>query len=301
MTTPRKIRGLVLLAAAALVSVRLAAAQDPAQAWQPPPPAPDEFDWIQLTSGEWLKGELVVLYRGSLEFDSDELALLTLDWDDVRLVRTARIMEVRFLRRPPVAGRLFVDGDLVRIVGDDERRFDRADLLTIAAGEPSEANYWSGRVSFGANVRRGNTDQVEVNTVARGLRRTVRSRVGIEYLGNYNLTNDVTATDNQRASTNVDWFVSDNVFVRPFQFEYFRDPFQNIARRWTLGAAVGYQVIDTSRIVWIAAVGPSYQRTVFDSVTEGASEREDTAALMALTRYTNELTGSIDCQFASSR
>jgi hypothetical protein len=28
--------------------------------WTPPPP-PDEFDWIQLNSGEWLKGEFKVL------------------------------------------------------------------------------------------------------------------------------------------------------------------------------------------------------------------------------------------------
>ena len=27
-------------------------------AWTPPPPPPDEFDWIQLNSGEWLKGEI---------------------------------------------------------------------------------------------------------------------------------------------------------------------------------------------------------------------------------------------------
>ena len=27
----------------------------PQKAWEPPPPPPDEFDWIQLVSGEWLK------------------------------------------------------------------------------------------------------------------------------------------------------------------------------------------------------------------------------------------------------
>ena len=37
--------------------------------WQPPAPPPDEFDWIQLTSEEWLKGELKVLYEEKLEFD----------------------------------------------------------------------------------------------------------------------------------------------------------------------------------------------------------------------------------------
>ena len=44
--------------------------------WAPPPPPPDEFDWIQLTSGEWLKGDFKVMYDYVIEFDSDELDLL---------------------------------------------------------------------------------------------------------------------------------------------------------------------------------------------------------------------------------
>ena len=43
------------------------------------PPVDETFDWIQLTSGEWLKGELKVLYNYKLEFDSDELDLLTFE------------------------------------------------------------------------------------------------------------------------------------------------------------------------------------------------------------------------------
>jgi len=297
MTTALQTQRLALLAVAALLVAGLAVAQEPAQAWQPPPPAPDEFDWIQLTSSEWLKGELIALYNDSLEFDSDELDKVTLDWEDVRLVRTARIMEVRFLGQPPVKGRLFVDGDVVRIVGDEERQFDRADLLTIAAGEPTELSHWSGKVSFGANLRRGNTEQVEINTVARGLRRTVRNRIGLEYLGNYNVTNDVSTANNQRLNGDVDWFVSDRLFIRPLQLEYYKDPFQNIAQRWTVGAAVGYQLVDTSRVGWSVGVGPAYQHTTFDSVAEGASDHEATPALLVRTTYTNELTGKIDYRF----
>ena len=47
--------------------------------WGPPSALPEKFDWIQLTSGEWLKGDLKVLYDKKLEFDSDELDLLELD------------------------------------------------------------------------------------------------------------------------------------------------------------------------------------------------------------------------------
>ena len=36
------------------------------------PPPDDKFDWLQLNSGEWLKGEFKVLYDYEVEFDSDE-------------------------------------------------------------------------------------------------------------------------------------------------------------------------------------------------------------------------------------
>ena len=42
------------------------------------PQPDDKFDWVQLTSGEWLKGELKFLYDYQVEFDSEKLALLTL-------------------------------------------------------------------------------------------------------------------------------------------------------------------------------------------------------------------------------
>ena len=284
----------VLVALAVWLSAASAAAQTP-QDWQPPPPMPDAFDWIQLTSGEWLKGELIALYDGSLEFDSDELDNLTLDWGDIRQVRTARVVQVRFRdREAPVTGKLLVDGDSVRVLGDTDQSFTRGTLMSIAPGEPREANYWSGNATFGFNLRRGNSEQVEANTIATAKRRTVRTRVGLDYVANYNVTDDLTVTNNQRLNAGLDWFVTPRLFVRPVVVEYYRDPFQNFAHRLTIGAAVGYQLVDTPRVSWEVNVGPSYQRTIFDSVVEGESDAESTAALSAGTTYTNELTGDID-------
>jgi hypothetical protein len=287
-------RRAVLFAISLWLSAAVAAAQTPA-AWQPPAPVPDGFDWIQLTSGEWLKGELIALYDGSLEFDSDELDKLTLDWEDIRQVRTGRIVQVRFRDRDEaVIGTLLVDGDSVRVRGGTEQPFARAALMSIAPGEPREANYWSGNATLGFNLRRGNSEQVEANTITSARRRTVGTRVGVDYVANYNVTDDLTVTNNQRVNASVDWFVTARLFVRPVVVEYYRDPFQNFAHRWTLGAAVGYQLVDTPRVSWEFNVGPAYQRTIFDSVAEGESDTESTAALWAGTTYTNELTGDID-------
>jgi hypothetical protein len=286
--------GSVFFVIALGLSAASAAAQT-TQEWQPPPPMPDKFDWIQLTSGEWLKGELIALYDGSLEFDSDELDNLTLDWNDVREVRTGRIVQVRFRDRDDaVIGRLLVEGDTVRVLGDAEQQFTRATLMSIAAGEPREANYWSGNATFGFNLRRGNSEQVEANTIATAKRRTVRTRDGLDYVANYNVTDDLTVTNNQRVNAGLDWFVTPRLFVRPVVVEYYRDPFQNFAHRWTIGAAVGYQLVDTPRVSWEVNVGPAYQHTTFDSVVEGESDTESTAALSAGTTYTNALTGDID-------
>lgn len=97
------------------------------QPWEPPRPAADQFDWIQTTSGEWLKGELKVLYREKLEFDSDELDLQELDWEDVKYVRGHRIFSVR-LEGPEgpivVVGLLEVTEDKVFVtVGEDRQEF----------------------------------------------------------------------------------------------------------------------------------------------------------------------------------
>ncbi len=59
------------------------AAPDAGRNWTTALPPTDRFDWLQTTSGEWLKGELKALYSGSLEFDSKKFKLRTLKMEDV--------------------------------------------------------------------------------------------------------------------------------------------------------------------------------------------------------------------------
>jgi hypothetical protein len=49
------------------------------QSWRPPASMLEKYDWLKLTSDEWLKGELIAMYDREFEFDSDELGLLTFD------------------------------------------------------------------------------------------------------------------------------------------------------------------------------------------------------------------------------
>ena len=77
---PARVAGLILLIAALLISVDAAAEEEGAEPFVPPA---DGFDWVQLTSGEWLKGEIIALYDDELRFDSEILDTLEIDIEDI--------------------------------------------------------------------------------------------------------------------------------------------------------------------------------------------------------------------------
>ena len=279
-----------------VATVMLAVVSLPAQAaeWEPPPPMPDNFDWIQLKSGEWLKGEIKVMYEGSLEFESEELDALSLDFADVNEIRSARVLNVRVRSGQTASGKVLLADGSVKILGDSPQQFPRAEVLSFTAGVPKERNYWSGTVVAGGNVRSGNSDELEASANVRFQRRTVENRISLDYLGNYGSTDDVESSNNHRANAVWDWFFSEKVFLRPVFVEYFKDPFQNIDSRFTLGTGLGYQIIENAKTDWSIFAGPAYQTTRFDEVQPGESDTADTWAFSAGTTFDTELTSQID-------
>ena len=83
-----------------------------------PPPMPDKFDWVQLKSGEWLKGEIKVLYEESLEFDSEELELLKLDFADIKQIRSAQVLNIRMRDGRTATGQVLMEDGTIRVLGD---------------------------------------------------------------------------------------------------------------------------------------------------------------------------------------
>ena len=56
-----------------------------------------------MTSDEWVKGKIVVMYEGDLEFDSDEFDTLILSWNNIKQIRTSQVVNVGLGRRRSVA------------------------------------------------------------------------------------------------------------------------------------------------------------------------------------------------------
>jgi putative salt-induced outer membrane protein YdiY len=288
---------IVLACAVVAICPPCVGAEDRPEPWQPVAPAgmPTHFDWIRLPSDEWLKGEIVSMYDRNLEFDSEELGLLTLDWEDIKEVRSSSVVQVGFRKGEPAVGRLVVEGDMVRVVGESgEVEFARGEILTIIVGTPKEINYWSAYANVGGNIRSGNTDQVDYTARLGAMRRSLKNRIAFGYLGNITTIDDVDTSNNHLVTANWDRFVSERLFVFIADLEWYRDPFQNIANRSTLAAGVGYEIIDTSCTSWSVTAGPAYRVTEYESVAEGEDDAPGSLGLAISTDLGYELNGDID-------
>ncbi len=267
--------------------------------WSPSAPAmPTEFDWIQLSSGEWLKGELISMYREELEFDSDELGLLVLDWEDVVVARTHIRKSLRFENGLIADGQVLVEGSVVRLLNESSiDTYERGSLVSIAASGTRGWNLWSGTIAIGGNMRGGNTKQQDYNVDLDFQRRTSSNRLQLKYLSSLALTQSVETENNHRGNVNYDWFMSNQWFLRPIALEAFRDRFQNIDMRLSYSFRPGYFIIDNSRTTWSVNAGLGYQMTRFISVEEGKPDKKENPVHAIGTDFDIEITKDIDFDF----
>ena len=82
-----------------------------------------------------------------------------------------------------------------------------------------------------------------------------------------------------KVNTEFDLWLSRRLYaILPF-FEYYKDPFQNINRRFTIGGGLGYDIFARPNLEWSVTAGPAYQHTWFESVQSGEPSHRGAAAM----------------------
>jgi hypothetical protein len=259
-------------------------------AWQPPTIGKDGFDWIQLKSGEWLKGHLRYVQDKKVQFESDELEDLSLKLKDVRNIYASKPMFTKFFGRDQVYGTVVLSNDLVRVFGPEQLQLPRDELTGITPGGEREIESWSGKANIGVNLQAGNTKQSTINASAELARRTPSTQFLLTYLGNFSEVEGSQNANNHRVNLTHDVRLTDEWFLRPVQLEYYRDQLANIAHRGTAGVGVGYYIFDRDGLEWIVAAGPSYQYTRFQTVESGAADTASSPAASLQTRFKADIT-----------
>ena len=185
--------------------------------WEDLSPRADKYDWVQTDSGEWFKGEIISLYREDLEFDSDEIGIYIFDFDDVKQIKSYNVIAVNVDNTAIFRGIIrYKDNKITIIQGDQKYTFSRDEIVSMAPEGGDEFSKWSGKISFGIDMKKGNTDQLDYSAKANLKRITGQNRLTLDYLGRYLKKMGAQTMSDNRLNEKYDVFLKDNFFWTPF-------------------------------------------------------------------------------------
>ncbi|TYK65302.1 DUF481 domain-containing protein [Colwellia echini] len=268
---------------------------------KPTPVFKQDFDWIQLTSDEWLKGDIVSMYDDSLEFDSEELDVQNIDWEDIAVLRSKGWQSIRMNDGTVAEGYLVVKDKKLSLTRNGVTTYYTLDqLLSVASSGVNERDLWDGYVNLGFNISNGNTSQIDYTFAAGIQRRSASSRFKADFIADYSRYKDqdteekIVTADSEQLTGSYDWFFNPKIYFRAADFEYSSDAFLNLDYRINYGIGLGYNVIDTSQTTWDLNLGPSYQKSKFIDVKAPDSNIEKSFGISLGTDFTYEISGDID-------
>ena len=285
------------IAVVAMVFGALGTARANAQqsAWEPPLPKTGDKDWIRFRTGEWLGGEITRLRREMLEFESEELESLELDWNNVAELRSPNQHAYVFVGRVVALGAVAMkDSVLVVVTTQGAQEFRREDLVSIVPGGTSELDYWTAFAHVGYIFRQGNTNQGDFNAVVSVRRGGPLARLQLDYNGNYGRVDGVETIDNHNGAASFDWFLNNRLYIRPFAFDIYADQFQNIDFRTSPSMGVGVRAIETVRFDLDVNLGVGYQWTQFASVEPGHEDRTEQGTIIPSLNFHSDITNDLE-------
>ncbi len=276
----------------------------PAEVMAPPmmtpsqvPPAYDrkKFDWIRLTSGEWLKGDVLSMRNDKFEFDSDEMDEQSFDWEDIAELRSPRQYTYVFTDRTSLIGTaLILDKEVVLSVDGEERVMKRADLMSIVPAGERERDRWDGKLSLGLAFRRGNTNQTDLTYQAFVRRRDALTRVRLDLNGAIGEVEGEQTINNHRTVLKLDLFASPRFYITPLAFILYHDKFTNIDIQVTPSAGGGYHALKKKKIEMDLELAAGYQYTRYISVEEGADQEKRSGAILPTIRIETDPLKDVD-------
>jgi putative salt-induced outer membrane protein YdiY len=261
----------------------------------PPAYDPKKYDWIRLTSGEWLKGDVLSMRNDKFEFDSDEMDEQSFDWEDIAELRSSRKYTYVFADRTSLVGTaLILDNEVVISVDGEARVLKRADLMSIVPAGTRERERWDGKLSLGFAFRRGNTNQTDVTYQAYVRRRDALTRFRLDLNGAFGKVEEVETINDYGSTLKLDLFLSPRFYITPVAVILYHDKFQNIDVQLTPGAGVGYRALKKKKAEMDLELAGGYQYTRYISVEAGADQEKRSGAMIPRIRLETDPLKDVD-------
>ncbi|MEM7135813.1 MAG: DUF481 domain-containing protein [Myxococcota bacterium] len=255
----------------------------------------DTFDWVRLTSGEWLKGEFRWMRDKDFEFDSNDLDIITKEWEKVDQLHAPRVHTYAFTDDSDIVGRAVVTKDQVLIeTVDGVITRPRSELLAIVDGGRRERDWWYVRLGAGFSGSLGNTNQSSLTSNFELGRADTRTVSKVTYEGTVGYADREEVVNRHLGGVDVRVYLSHRFYVVPFTAEFFNDRFANIRLRANPGAAGGVHLFDTDKVEWDLEVGFGYQFLRIIGTVEGIDNPQNDAFIGLRSDWDLDLTSILN-------
>ncbi|MBT8480228.1 MAG: DUF481 domain-containing protein [Myxococcales bacterium] len=217
----------------------------------------DEKDWIQLLSGEWLRGNVERMRDARLDFHSDEIKEITYDWKKVQQLHSPKANTYRFTDGTKLVGPAMINKELVTVqteTGIAMRK--RSELNAILEHTPREGDYWSTVLRVGLTANAGNTENLSFNAFWLLVREDSLTRTALSYDGTFGTADRTEVANRHLGSGEVNVFVYPGIYVIAANAQLLYDKFQNVRLRATPAAGAGFQLIATYVVDWKLELAP---------------------------------------------
>ncbi len=234
---------------------------------QIPEPCTGPWDWVQYSSGEWLRGEFKRMRKKRFEMRSTRFDRRTTDWKHIRAFCFAESTRFILYDHTVLVGKGTLEKGVLTVVGDDiTQEARRGDIWAILPGAPREINRWRSKVTVGIDTSTGNTDTAGVTGTASIDREDPSTHFHVDYTGTFNATDGETIAARHRVNQAMNVYFTRRLYASLPFVDYTSDRFQNLQNRVVPGLSLGWKFFDDDTIEWSVDGGLAYQFTQYVSV-----------------------------------
>lgn len=218
------------------------------------------LDRIELRNGSVVLGTITDAEGGTITVETDFAGVVDIDREQVATLRSKRPFTLQLadgtvLESTP----LQVEND--RLVGlDGGGGYALADLTRVNP-EPWELGrgyHWTGLASAGLAIEQGNTDTRELDYRAESTWRSLRDRITLRLVGEFDEANGEKNAENWIFTSKYDRFLAERDWYWGVNALFEHDEFADTELRSTVGPYVGKTFFDAPRFTLEAEAGAAY-------------------------------------------
>lgn len=259
-----------------------------------------QADEVQLSNGDRLTGTITDIAGGKLTIKTDLAGEVTVDTKDVTTFSTNDPVKLKLKDGQRLDTRVGAGATTQSVAIDPRGEVPIGDVKQLQTG----LGKWTGSITAGATLSRGNTESDNYSLSAAAVRRTEDDRFTLGagyYLGRQEdpTTGDkFTSVDNWFAQGKYDYFVSEKLYYYGV-LRVERDRIAGLDLRVMPGVGVGYQWVESPDFNFSTEAGLSY---VYEDYDTGGSD-EHVAARLAYhvdKRFNDKVTGFHNLEYLPS-